>query len=264
VPELSDIELRRARWRRHRRPLGLENVTAAEFGEGGLASRLESCSARYLLMPADPDQHVLDVASAGTWLKSARRRALEGGSVELGTEVVHTAHGPTLVTQYGDREPWRRYLAMLHNGGLDLGLGSLGARTGKLDGDETLGYRLTTCVSNLWALLDLHRTYAEVYPSGMEGPWELTLSFGGTAGSVLCEFGEDWSEPGGGEFEPILCPDAGLLWIHELEGPFPNGATARDFAYSVGDRLENAWGTDLRRYLNASGPHSGQFNWRKT
>jgi hypothetical protein len=63
MTSISETELLRARWRRHREPFHLLDPQRPEFAKGGLASRVRDISIRLLILPADPDLAAIEFDS---------------------------------------------------------------------------------------------------------------------------------------------------------------------------------------------------------
>ena len=57
-------------------------------------------------------------------------------------------------------------------------------------------------------------------------------------------------------------PEDHLLWHVELD-ELPDHDGARDIAYPIGDRLEDAWGSQQRRYLAHRGDCVGEMDFRR-
>ena len=66
--QLEAIELQRARWRRARSSLRLTDPCEAEFGDGGLGRLVPDIRFRVLVLPGDPERHVVDFSDeVRTW-----------------------------------------------------------------------------------------------------------------------------------------------------------------------------------------------------
>jgi len=42
----------------------------------------------------------------------------------------------------------------------------------------------------------------------------------------------------------------------------PSAEDAREFAFTLGGLIENAWGYTIRRFIARTGPLEGQLDWR--
>jgi len=73
---------------------------------------------------------------------------------------------------------------------------------------------------------------------------------------------EGWAEPDSFENRVGTCTEQALLWHLELDA-IPNMEGAREVAYGVGDRLEDAWGVVQRRYLAHRGAREGRLDPRR-
>lgn len=70
---ISEIELRRARWQRHRDSLGLTDADAAEFALGGLTAHSEAPDVRLVVLPSDPHLQPVSLDDSTTaWLSESR------------------------------------------------------------------------------------------------------------------------------------------------------------------------------------------------
>jgi hypothetical protein len=98
--------------------------------------------------------------------------------------------------------------------------------------------------------------------TAVDGPWQLTVALNRTAGAFLGNVGEGWAEPLTWDNELPPCVDQHLLWHIDI-ADVPRDDEARDIAFSVGDRIEDAWGARQRRYLARVGDLAGRFDVRK-
>lgn len=258
---LIERELQRARWRRSLEIFRLDRAERDDFALGGLAPRLESVSVQMLLLPADPEADVIEITDGfSTWLEGQRSLDLDGVTVQLPQSARRTAHALALADAYGD-DTWNSYLAVHRSGALEFGLGTAGGWEGRdRGGNDVRIIGLTSTVARVWALLRLAAVLAE--RDAIEGPFLLTVAVPRAAGSLLGALGEGWAQPGDFQNSIGACRDAALLWRFELAGLPDADEAARRLAYSVGDRLEDAWGCRQRRYLAHRGKHEGQIDPR--
>lgn len=143
------------------------------------------------------------------------------------------------------------YIALHRHGGLEVELGKDGASNGYV--------RLILIVGRIWAALQLYRAVLERFV--IAGPWEVSLALRKTEGSYLANFGQGWAEPNAAlpyEVEP--CVERNVLIRQEvIEWPERTEGT-RALAFTLGGRLEDAWGSPLRRFLAHRGELAGQFD----
>jgi hypothetical protein len=77
--------------------------------------------------------------------------------------------------------------------------------------------------------------------TAVDGPWQLTVALNRTVGAFLGNVGEGWAEPLTWDNELPPCVDQHLLWHIDI-ADVPRDDEARDIVFSVGDRIEDAWG----------------------
>jgi hypothetical protein len=262
MTDLADLELRRARWRRALEAEALDTVQRDDFALRGLAARLRAPSVRLLLLPGDPEGSPIAIDDE-LWacVKDFSVVQLDGRNVRLGTQEIPTAHAAALVDSYGSREAWNSYVAIHRSGALEYGLGERGAwERQDREGNLVRVFSLISVVGRTWALLNF--TAALLDRTAVDGPWQLTVALSRTSGALLGNVGEGWAEPLTWENELPACADEHLLWHIELD-EVPTDDDARDLAFLVGDRIEDAWGARQRRYLAHRGDLAGRFDVRK-
>lgn len=262
MTELNDVELRRARWRRGLHLEGLDTVDRDDFALRGLASRLRTPAVRILLLPGDPEAERIAIDDdLWAWVKNFSVVEADGRNVSLGAQEVPSAHAAALVDSHGSYKPWNSYTAIHRSGALECGLGDNAVRERKDEkGNVVRVFNLITVVVRTWVLLKFASTLHERTP--VDGPWQLTIAFNRTAGAFLGNVGEGWAEPLTWENELPPCTEEHLLWHIELDD-LPQGNSARDLVFSVGDRIEDAWGSRQRRYLARAGDLKGRLDVRK-
>lgn len=262
MTDLMDVELRRARWRRALQEEGLDTVGRDDFALGGLAARLRTPSVRLLLLPADPEREPVAIDDQlWAWVKNFSVVQVDGRNVRLGTQEIPTAHAACLVDSHGSRELWNSYLAIRRSGALEYGLGDRGAWERKdQEGKLVRAFSLISVVARTWALLKFASALRDRTPVG--GPWQLTVALNRTAGAFLGNVGEGWAEPLTWDNDLPACANEHLIWHIEID-EVPQDDEARDLAFSVGDRIEDAWGARERRYLARTGELAGRFDVRK-
>ncbi|PYN18766.1 MAG: hypothetical protein DMD99_26825 [Candidatus Rokuibacteriota bacterium] len=58
------------------------------------------------------------------------------------------------------------------------------------------------------------------------------------------------------------CPEPNLLWRRELDS-WPAAEETKQLAFSVGAWIEDAFGSQSRRFLAREGKLAGQFDWQR-
>jgi hypothetical protein len=260
VTALADHELQRARWRRALSRAALDRDDREDFASRGLAARLGNVTTQIVLLPADPEADAipLDETLAAS-LQTRRSIALDRITVALPGNPLPTAHALALADSYS--ETWNSYLAIDRSGGIHFGLGDRGGWEGQDRGGKPVRLiNLTPAVARVWALL---RIAAETYEGhGITGPFQLTVAVRGSKGALSATLAEGWAEPSDFQNSIGPCPDEHLLWHIELD-ELPDHRGARDIAYRIGDRLEDAWGSRQRRYLAHRGDFVGELDPRR-
>lgn len=257
---MMEQEVQRARWRRALEVFGLDRAERDDFAMGGLVPRLDTVSVQMLLLPADPEADVVEITDGfSSWLEAQRSLDLDGVTVQLPQSARRTAHAIALADAYGN-DTWNTYLAVHRSGALEFGLGTAGGWEGRdRSGNDVRIIALTATVARAWALLRLAAVLAERV--SIEGPFLLTVAVPRAAGSLLGALDEGWAQPGDFQNSIGACRDAALLWRFELAA-LPEADDARRLAYSIGDRLEDAWGCRQRRYLAHRGQREGRIDPR--
>jgi hypothetical protein len=260
MTSIVDHEAQRTRWRRALKRAALDRDDRDDFASGGLASRLANVTTQILLLPADPESHAITLdETLATSLQTRQSIALDRITVALPGNPRRTAHALALADSYN--ETWNSYLAIHRSGAIEFGVGDRGGWDGQdRSGNPVRLISLTPVVARVWALL---RIATEIHENeDVGGPVQLTVGVRRTKGALLSTLGEGWAEPG--DFQNNLgpCLDDHLLWhieLHEL----PDHDGARDIAYRIGDRLEDAWGSRQRRYLAHRGDFVGELDARR-
>lgn len=253
--DLKELDRARERWRLVRRRLG--QSADSEHGSLGLARRIESLSARLLILPSDPFATDLsfDEEFWGWWTNE--------GPSPFGNRVHWTNTAVTVdaaVKYSGSSEEWSTYLGLHRHGGVEVGFDPLwsGSQKGRF-------FRLLQTVGLVW--IGAAAQAEAVGRFRLTGPWELSLVFYGTENSYLAGLGSGWAEPhrGGGWMISRAQQDPRIMIRREVD-TFPDSANdVRDLAFDLGARIEDAWGGTYRRFLDRDGDMKGKFNpkrWR--
>ncbi len=249
------IDVLRERWRHAKCLLHLEDVNSADFGSGGLGSRLDDPSVRLLVLPADPEDVLIEFdEEVHEWWKQDWTDPATGEQASWGPTTV-TAEA---IVRYdaNSQDSWTRYLALRRDGGIDLGLGSDCAG----GGTEERHFWLVTIVGRIWAALS-------VYPHVLErlsvpGPWQITLAMMRTEGAHLAGVADGWADPfhGGYHLKPSKEP---ALLHSRVVWEWPDEAGCQELAFQLGAVIDNTWGVFQRRFLVQTGESTGDFDAAK-
>ena len=163
-----------------------------------------------------------------------------------------------------DKWEWDQYVALYRSGAVEFGLGRGGSvawRRHEEGGQETRVFFLTQIVGRLWWTVNRYRDVVE--RTQVSGPWELSLCMRDTLGSILGNVGEGWAEPEHtfGQ-EPPQCPDEHVVIRSELS-EWPDDDGAQKLVFELGSRVEDAWGSQQRRFIARAGPRIGMFDASK-
>ena len=265
MSSILETELRRERWRRHLAVEALDRSDRDDFSLGGLGSHVEFPTARLLLLPPDPDTDTVEFNDQfWEWLQQHMDMEIGDGQIHLGHQIVPGPHTAALAVESGERGKWRSYTAIHRNGTIEVGLGDRGGTVRSAGEDEAARYFwLKPAVAFSWAICELARA---IPGGGTQGPFLLAAALRDTEGARLGAFGEGWREPWQGRF-PIdslrPCQYRHLLWHIEIDQLPDDTSTAQALAFSAGDRIDNAWGSRSKRYLDHQGSLAGQFNLQR-
>lgn len=236
---LLEQEALRARWRRALDGLVLDRTERDDFGRSILARRLRNITVQMALLPADPEANVVSIDETfSSWLDEQRVVDLDGVSFTLPQVQRRTAHALTLVDAYGDE--WSQYFALHRSGTVEVGAGDHGGWDWRNHQDERVrSIALTPTVARVWTMLKLAALVHERHE--FEAPLLLAVGVVDTSEALLAILGEGWAEPDDVNNNVGTCGEPHLLWHLELP-TVPGHSLAREVAFSVGDRLEDAWG----------------------
>ena len=261
MSSLSERELLRAGWRRALTAHALDRADRDDFARAGLAGRLGEVTTQLLLLPADPDSAVVDLnPELDEWLTRNQVVRIDDIDVRMASSpnIRRTAHATALTDGYD--ATWNPYLAVHRSGALDLGMGHLGGAEWRNNLNEPVRQIfLAPVVARTWALLILATDLAA--SREVAGPFQLSVGIR-SHDAQLGMLAEGWAEPDSFENRVGTCTEQALLWHLELDA-IPNMEGAREVAYGVGDRLEDAWGVVQRRYLAHRGAREGRLDPRR-
>jgi hypothetical protein len=263
VPEsIIETEALRQRWRSARAAFHLDDPQSDVFGSGGVARYFPDAAIRLVVLPPDPQRSNLtfDDDFWSWWTGPFRDPATEGEAA-WGEKSWPCAEGAVRTDQYTAAGSWKRYIALLRNGGLDLGLGREGAYPMNLPhrpGEETRVFCLTTAVGRIWCALAIYRDFIDRTAS--RRPWEITVSLIRAKGALLGNFASGWSEPHelfADEFTRQELP--GLQYRLEWQ-EWPERGRSKYFAFALGQWIEECWRGKSRRFIARIGDSEGNFD----
>ena len=257
MSSISETEQRRSRWKRYLAVEGVDDISRADFARGGLGSRLDSMLARMFLLPEDPDTDSWEFDEA-FWAQFEEHKNvdLDNGKINLGNEIIPTAHAAALTQRHGHDAAWLRYAAVHLNGTVEIGLGERHRHQAR-DGSEGPAWvDLVRIVGFTWALAEFAR---DLGSHTTTGPYLLTVALPDTGGALLAGLAEGYVYPGHLDYGIRPCPDEHLLWNIELEGLPADLAESQQLAFRVGSRIENAWGLRQQAYLDRTGSNEGKL-----
>jgi hypothetical protein len=247
---IHDVDAQRARWLRYRTGQHLTIETGEDFALGGLARYAEDPHLRLVFLPSDPDGDPVSLESETLdWLKEPRPTPYGGRAPRWGHRNRVMSNALVMYDQYRDDAGWAQYLALHRHGGVELAQSNIaypvrGARV----------FALRQIVGLTWIVAALQSEAAERWD--VTPPVELTVALRNANGAVLGSFAEGWAEPETAFWDSATCIEDHVLLRWELD----EGIDAGTLALSVGDRLEHAFGSTLRRHLAHQGEYAGRFD----
>jgi hypothetical protein len=252
---IHDVDAQRARWVRHRQFQGMMLDADRDDGEHmtqtGLGRYTNQLDARLLFLPGDPESDAVPLDHETlAWLKEPRGPST-GSYPSWGSQERATSNALVLYDQYREDRGWTRYLALHRHGGIEAGLGRLTYQI-----DDVRIFHLQSIVGAVWRAAAVQAEVAERWQ--VRGPFELTVAIPTSGGAALGGFGEGWASPGRGLWEFRRCIEDKLLLRLEGDEAFEPAQCARQ----VGDRLEQAFGTVMRRHLAHTGEYEGRLDPR--
>ncbi|MDO8731448.1 MAG: hypothetical protein Q7L55_02595 [Actinomycetota bacterium] len=261
MTNIQERELLRARWQRSLLTFALDSEAREDFAVSGLAMRLTDVTVQVLLMPADPEADAFPIGeTTHQWISEIDAINLDAMRFKLPGEAHRSAHALVLSHRYND-DRWSSYVAVHRSGAVEWGLGADGGWTRETrDAVPIRRIALSPTVARVWATLRLASMVQTSY--AIAGPYNLVVGIRGTYQAELGSLGEGWAEPGDFQNRVRPCPERHLLWQIEIE-ELPDEEVARQIAYSIGDRIEDAWGVKQRRYLAERGPYQGKLDPRR-
>jgi len=239
--------------------MGFAPPGEGEFATTGLGRYVPDVRFRVLVLAADPDRYVVDFnPELRDWWLRQRPNPFDERMSDWGRECRLTAGA---AIRCGDRvlaegPGWHEYLALHRSGSIEFGSGRPAVYS---VGPGVSVFRLIYMVGRLWSMLDLY--YEVIERFSLKGPWEISIALRNTGDSRLGHLGSGWPEPvdSWSLAESSRCLEPYLLIIREL-AEWPVRGDLRGLVYSIADNIENAWGSDHRRYLAHEGRLAGEFD----
>jgi hypothetical protein len=222
---------------------------------GGLGDRVRPLTCRILLLPADPDQHVIDFDDA-FWANWTTKNdgPFQGRSLHWGGSRSSTSSAAIRYDRETE-ETWGRYAAVHHCGAIELGLGTSAGWRGERHGWTGCCY-LVPIVAAVWEVCHVCVRLAKLYE--LECPWELVVALPQTKGAVLGKFAEGWAEPGEWPYEPEPCSAPAVLIRRETTSIAADWPSTT--AFSIGIQVENAFGSSHQRFRKVKDDILGDFD----
>jgi hypothetical protein len=248
---IHEIDAQRARWWRYRTGQRLTIEAGEDFALGGLARYADDPDLRLVFLPSDPDGDPVPLGSETLdWLKEPRPTPYGGRPPRWGHRNRATSSALVIYEQYRDDAGWGQYLALHRHGGVELTHGNLAYPV-----RATRVFALRQIVGLTWIAAALQSKLAERWH--VTPPFELTVALRNANAAVLGSFAEGWPEPETVFWDSATCIEDHVLLRWELDR-----VDAEVLALAVGDRLEQAFGSTLRRHLANRGDYAGRFDPR--
>jgi len=249
---IQEVDAQRARWCRYRESQSLTLDAGDEFACGGLGRHADRLDLRMLVIPSDPVANAVPLdADVLAWLKAERATPYGGRPPSWGHRHRSTSNALLVYDQYREDAGWVRYVAIHRHGGIEIGVGNLAYEIRDLH-----VFPLRSIVGLAWIAADLQNEIIAQWL--VEGPFELNVEIRNTNGATLGGFAEGWANPGQGLMDVARCIEDHLLLRRESDGTID----AERYALTVGDQLEQAFGTTQRRHLAHQGEYEGRFDPR--
>jgi hypothetical protein len=250
---IYDVDAQRARWLRYRVAQRMTTEAGGAFALGGLGSHVgDDLDLRLLFLPDDPGGgRVPLTAETLEWLREERRTPYDGQPPRWGNLNRPTSSALVLYDEYEEDARWARYLALHRHGGLEIGLSRFAYTL-----TWTRVFPLRRTVGLAWTAAALQSEVAENHQ--LDPPFELSVALRRTKGAILGDFAEGWPEFGRGLWDPARCIEDDVL----LRWEFQDEVDPEELALALGDRMEQTFGSTLRRHLAQSGEYEGRFDPR--
>ena len=262
-----DVTEQRDGWRRERERRGLVR-DEPEFGSVGRMALLDQPRLFVSILPSDPLAQPLgfsDEALTG-FVLTQRFSGLTANGVAALSNVTTTADALVRYSDSGSGSPWRAFVGLLRDGGIEVGIGSTVRYELDTSGGRpaTTAYRLFVLVHALRAAIESQaRLLARLDETGFDTarlhPFEINFALPGAQGAVLGGLADGWEEPQYA-FSPSVCLDRDVLVRLELD-EWPQARDEQDgLIRAAADRICNAFGTNEPLYLARVGNLAGRLS----
>jgi hypothetical protein len=111
-------------------------------------------------------------------------------------------------------------------------------------------FRLTV-VGRLWAALEGFEAIRAGH--ALSGPYQVTLAVRGSLGASLSQVAQGWDQ----YWEGARCQESCVRHVLEIDEWHDD--SAQGLAFSLGERLEESFGSTDSRFFNREGEQIGQF-----
>ena len=250
------IDAQRARWTGYRRSQGMVIDAADGFALGGLAQYAEKPDLRLIFLPSDPLAEAVQLdEDTFAWLRQTRTSPYGGRYPSWGTRLRSTSSALVRYDQYRDPGGWTKYVALHRHGGIELGMSSLIHEIRGMDGPQRV-VALRSIVGAAWTAAAMQKEVAEKWQ--VEMPFEFSVGIRNTGNAALGDLAEGWANPGQGFDDPPVCIEDHLLFRREIDAEID----PEHYALDLGDRIDQAFGSVVRRHLVRDGEYAGQFRPR--
>ena len=248
--DVDALDRQRRRWRNARREFNMASETDERFALAPPGTHVIDLGARIVVLPRDPVASVVEFDDAfWKWFSDPINDPASGKPARWGTDQTASSSAAILFDPWSDGE-WSRYLSVLHNGGIDIGLG----RNVVSRYEKGAVFNVSRIVARLWCGLQQFQRNLERFQ--LQGPFEVAVGLVNTSGAVLGGFGEGWSQS---DWQPS-CPTPNVLLRREIDDICAGSTKA--LAFSLGGQVEDAFGCTSRRFLSRTGQFKDDFDPR--
>ena len=222
-----------------------------DFGSGRVHPAAEEMRARLLILPADPEEHLIEFDDEfRAWWETDPIDPHTNQPSMFGRESSSLSGAAYRYRGRGDKE-WQRYIALTHGAALEMCLSwDAVYQTPRQEGGGVDVFCLLTIVGRTAAAL---AHYGEVirrfHP---EGPWEISLALRSTRGSLLGDLATGWANMPSPRYLARKSVEPNVLMRREISA-WPDDDGVRELAYRFGDQMENSWDFAFHRYLAHDG-----------